>query len=707
MTQRDHRHAGLAWYSTDRLCFLGSEQDSIVAELSSAATAQGWHIEAQQHQEWGASVGILQHGIRPKAAREIEILRGALQETGLTAYSDVILEFDFRRRGLRIDCVLLAPGVIAVLEFKRTRLTPADSDQVTNYCVNLVEFHEETRRLCNQEGTIVVPLLVQTGGTYRDSVDHTPEFHSSPWGAVLRHPLRCDGPGLGKALVRALTLRRKSGRPDRAAWVASRFSPSSTILDAAISLFGDHDVSAIHEHAGSIEQVDATIAEVAQHIQEAQGTRKNRIIFVTGAPGAGKTLVGLQLAFDSRFREDAVFVTGNAPLVDVLTEALKRSYKTRSARSSGALSGYPRESARLLIENSVFKIVKAHRFLGERGEGTSSTDGRVVIFDEAQRTYEKGRMVLSKQLQDHEADLILASLEASYESGAVVVALLGHKQAINRGERGAIAWLEAAERRGWDYAISDVSLELAEFSEAEHWSRHPARIQLETGHLAHSLRFYRNRDVEAWAHCLMENDKAEAFALSKRLAGEGHQVWLTRDLSVARKWARDHRVGDERAGLIASGQGRRLAAEGLFVDQKPSIAHWMLAPSGDIRSSNMLESVQNQFQIQGLELDYTIVCWDADLRRADDDWEAWKISGSGWQRDTALAVAKNSYRVLLTRARKGMILFVPRGDETREDETRLPELYDDIARNLLDCGACPWPGEAERDKEHLSLNKRG
>ena len=134
-------------------------------------------------------------------------------------------------------------------------------------------------------------------------------------------------------------------------------------------------------------------------------------------------------------------------------------------------------------------------------------------------------------------------------------------------------------------------------------------------------------------------------------------MWLTRDLTAAREWVRHYRVGEERAGLIASGQARRLAAEGLFVDQKPSIAQWMLAPRGDIRSSNMLESVQNQFQIQGLELDYTVVCWDADLRRADDDWEAWKISGGAWQKDKALTVAKNSYRVLLTRARKGMIVF--------------------------------------------------
>ncbi len=690
MTQRDFARAGRAWYSADRAGFLGADQASIVAELSSAASAQGWHIEAQQHQEWGTSVGILQDEIRQSTPVEIEILRGALEEAGLTDYSDVILEFDFRRRGLRIDCILLAPGIIAVLEFKRSKLTPADADQVTNYCVNLVEFHEETRRLCEEDGAIVVPFLIQTEGLYDGRAVATDEFHAEPWGSVMRTPLRCDRKRLGEALSRVLRLRRGKVAPHRGAWLSSRFSPSSTIVDAAISLFGNHDVSAIHEHAGSIEQIEATIAEVASHIDQAQKKQRNRIIFVSGAPGAGKTLVGLKLAFDDRLRDEAVFVTGNAPLVDVLTEALKRSYRASARRSTASISGYPRESARLLINNSVFKIVKAHNFLGERGAHTSSTDGRIVIFDEAQRTYEKGRMVLNKKLEDHEADLILASLEASYDKEAVVVALLGHNQAIGRRERGAVAWLEAAERRGWDYSISDATLDLAEFRDPGHWRDHPSRLDLKAGHLSQSLRFYRNSEVESWVHCVMENDQVGALALSERLVHEGHQVWLTRDLAVARQWARDHRVGDERAGLIASGQARRLAAEGLFVDQKPSIAHWMLAPSGDIRSSNMLESVQNQFQIQGLEIDYAIVCWDADLRRTDGDWAAWKISGSAWQKDKALDVAKNSYRVLLTRARKGMILFVPLGDETGEDVTRAPEFYEDVAAHLLACGARGW-----------------
>ena len=138
---------------------------------------------------------------------------------------------------------------------------------------------------------------------------------------------------------------------------------------------------------------------------------------------------------------------------------------------------------------------------------------------------------------------------------------------------------------------------------------------------------------------------------------------------------------------IASGQARRLAAEGLFVDLKPDIADWMLAPGGDVRSANMLETVQNQYQVQGLELDYTLVCWDGDLRRGPGGWSAWKMSGSGWQRDKGLNIAKNGYRVLLTRARKGMVVFVPIGDVSGEDTTRSTSMYDEIANYLISCGA--------------------
>ncbi len=687
--------AGAAWYVKDRDAFIRDPLQAVVGELASSAAAEGLHIEPEQHDEWRSSVGVLQRELLDRTS-EIELLKSTLAAADLAAFRHVLLEFDFRRRGLRMDCVLLGDGVIAVVEFKRSRLGAADREQVVNYAVNLVEFHEETRRVVERDSAIVAPVLTLTTGTKGSTSDFKGGFLRDPWGGVLARPLECDGATLKAALRFVLQQRRAQAPIDCHRWLSARFAPSSTILDAAISLYGQHDVSAIAAHAAPVRLIDQCARDVADIADRSRRDGVNRIVFVSGAPGAGKTLVGLKLAFDKRLRNDAVFVTGNSPLLEVLSAALKGAYKRRSKNVVSAVvaSGYAQEDAALVIGMSTFKLVKAHAFLGERGKHLDSADGRVVIFDEAQRTYRQGRVVLRKPLAADEAQLILESLQQTHPRGAVVVALIGHNQAINSGEMGIKAWFKAAETCGWRFAISDQTLALSEVASSGPWAEHPLRERLDNGHLPHSMRFYRNGDLERWADYVLSNRADAAAELARELDGRGDTVWIARSLQIARQWVREHRVGQERAGIIASGQARRLASEGLFVDFKPDIAAWMLGPNGDVRSSNMLETVQNQYQVQGLELDYTVVCWDGDLRRGTNEWKAWKLSGSNWQKDKELDIAINSYRVLLTRARKGMIVFIPRGDPTGEDETRPPSMYDNIANYLIRCGGREWRSAA-------------
>ena len=680
--------AGGAWYAQEREVFIHDSVETVVGELASSAVSEGLHVESEQHQEWWASVGVLQRELQTRAS-EIQALRAALAAVDLAAYRHVLLEFDFRRRGLRMDCVLLGDGVIAVLEFKRSKLAAADREQVMNYAINLVEFHEETRRVLTEEGGIIAPVLVTTNRTSGPKTKPGDQYLRSPWDGVLARPLECDEENLQAALRSVLERRRAKMPIDRNRWLSARFAPSSTILDAAISLYGQHDVSAISSHAAAAELIERCSQEVAEVAYRSLAYQTNRIIFVSGAPGAGKTLVGLKLAFDPRLRDDAVFVTGNAPLVDVLNAALKDAYNRRLKANAGPVvaSGYAREDAARVIQMSTFKLQTAHRFLGPRGTELSGTDGRVVIFDEAQRTYCKGRQVMRKPLEADEARLILDSLGRSHPNGAVVVALIGHNQAINSGEMGIRAWFKAAGECGWRITISDETMSLDEVATTGDWSTHPLRDRLETGHLPHSMRYYRNGGLERWAEHILD-DRVEAAAdLARELTERGDTVWITRDLAAARQWVRSRKVGQDRVGIIASGQARRLAAEGLYVDFKPDIANWMLKPSGDVRSANMLETVQNQYQVQGLELDYTLVCWDGDLRRSVHGWSAWKMNGADWNKDKELGFAKNGYRVLLTRARKGMIVFVPRGDIDGEDETRPPAMYNEIAEYLIRCGA--------------------
>lgn len=678
-----------AWYANDRQGFLADDEEHVVGRLAACASTADLDTSSDQVEEWRASVSLMH---RAPAADETELrvraVRGAVLEVPEIAH--VVLEYDFRRRGLRLDAVLLAPGVLFVVEFKRSRLAAADRDQVMGYAVNLLEFHKITRKWAS-EGMRIVPILVQTGGTIGPGhalPSTLPAFAPAPWTTLLTRPLLCAGAtGLRNALRLGLHERNETLTCERGAWLVSPFSPSSTMIDAALSLYGQHDVSAIEAHAAPKAAIDAATGEIATVVACALARGEHRLVLLSGAPGAGKTLVGLNLAFRTGDASRTVFVTGNAPLVQVLQAALKASYKKRPG--GGLLAtGYrhTRDAmgnrvAEGLLGDATFKIVTAHAFLGGRGGAHRQEDGQVVVFDEAQRTYEKGREVLRQRLEDHEADLILQAQRRQFASGSVVVALIGHNQAINRGERGMSAWFEAAHRLGWKVSAGARTVALLPNGAA------PAGLPIEPlqfGHLDQSMRFYRNDAMERWAAAVVEDDRAAARAHASALARDGLPIRITRDLEAAKRAVRR---GGERSGIIASGQARRLGAHGLFVDHKPDIASWMLAPSTDFRSSNALETVQNQYQVQGMELDHTVVAWDLDLRRGLAGWTAHRLVGANWQADGAPEIAKNSYRVLLTRARKGLVVFVPPGDLSGDDESRPRGAYDAIASFLVACGA--------------------
>ncbi len=665
-----------SWYKNTREGFLVDTTDVIVSRLHEEAASGGWQVEPDQDLEW---------------RRSLEDLKLALSNTELAFVDGVLVEYDFRRRGLRIDFVLIAGGSLYVLEFKRRSVSAADRDQVLNYCVNLVEFHELTQ----SANLHLFPILVSRVGT--PNLSETNVEWDENWPQICRNVIHTTATKLKDAL---LHLHSHAHSPllvfTPEEWDDSPFHPSSTIIDATISLYGQHDVSAIKEHAVPKEAIDRCIAAVIAEIETATEARRHELIIVSGAPGAGKTLVGLAIAFHDKYRGDAVFVTGNAPLVDVLNGSLHRSYvRLRKQGRMKALGGYTKSGVAFVEKNTNFKIVKAHRFLesvrdkmAPRATGRMhSTDGRILIFDEAQRTYAENTYVNRQRLEQDEA--LLITQEMAQRPGSIMVLLLGHNQHINTAEMGARAWLKAARANEWHYAVSDETLSLEEFSQSNDWASDALRIKIKDTHLSHSIRDQktRNGEIEQWAHFVMTNQPHEASKIAGLLS-EASTVWITRSLRTARNWVRSRQIGEDRCGLIASGQGRRLRSEGIFVDEKSDIVQWMLVPSDDVRSSNMLEQTQNQYQIQGLEIDYAVVCWDGDFRRCKGHWACFNVKGAGWVRYPDEDEARgNSYRVLLTRSRKGMILFVPPGDTSGCDRTRDPRMYDDIAEYLKSCGA--------------------
>lgn len=681
-----------AWFANTREAFLSLSAESITNQLAGRAASESLEVEAAQCEEWQKSINLLRNALGDR----IPILRDALLTEAGSKVTHVILEYDFRRRGLRMDCILLGHGLLFVIEFKRSKPQAADRDQVMTYAVNLLEFHEETQRICyGNAGAVVVPVIIQTEGKHPSGLKW-PGIGQRSWSPLVSEPLECDGQGLVEVLNLAYKNRRSREVINFDQWIVSPFRPSSSILDATLSLYGNHDVTAIQEHASPKEQIQKATTEIREIIGLTLKKGEYRVVFLSGAPGAGKTLVGLDLVMRGKHASNTVFVTGNTPLVDVLTKALRGSFKSQgNSKSQWAATGYRKKDAALVADASTYKLVKAHKFLGHRGTKHEQTDGRVIVFDEAQRTYQKGRVVLGKKLIDHEADLILEAQRRSFPSGgSVIVALLGHNQAINRGEMGIRAWLEAVERKGWSFSISAETLALAEINDRSKWEKHPMRSIMTSGHLSNSMRYYRNEKLEEWVDLVLSFNPKKANAIAKAMQAKGHPVWITRSLKRAKQWAREQCIGTMRSGIIASGQAKRLAAEGLFVDFKPDIATWMLAPTSDIRSSNSLEIVQNQYQVQGLELDFCIVCWDADLRIEKGEWTAYRLNGSRWSKDPLAEVAKNGYRVILTRARKGLVIFVPMGDEGRGDVTRDPDFYNGTFRFLGECGACELPKTA-------------
>ncbi len=545
-----------AWYYGTREEFLATPKDAIANQLAGRAASESLEIESAQSEEWRRSVELLQRHLDER----LPILRQALLAPGCEAIRDVILEFDFRRRGLRMDCLLLADGALFVVEFKRTQFERADRDQVMNYAVNLFEFHKVTRSWCEVGQAIVVPVLALTEGRVSGKVVWS-GLGGHSWPSLAHKPLECDRDSLREALQLGLANRRADASTSRTDWLDSPFRPSSSILDATLSLYGNHDVTAIQEHAAPKAAIEASTKEIREHIDKALESGAYHIVFLSGAPGAGKTLVGLDIVMRGEHADGTVFVTGNAPLVEVLNKALETSYQAQGKRASWAATGYRRQDAKLVTAAASFKIVKAHNFLGKRGQAHRQEDGRVLVFDEAQRTYEKGRVVLGEKLADHEADLILTVQRDAFPTGgAVVVALIGHNQAINRGERGIVAWLEAAERQGWSFSIADETLALAEFQERDKWAAHAKRTVLTNGHLHQSMRYYRNSAVEEWVGAVLDGDVAAAAERMTQLQRHDNPIWVTRSLDRARRWTKPRSVGGNRSGIIASGQARRLAA---------------------------------------------------------------------------------------------------------------------------------------------------
>ncbi len=618
-------------------------------------------LEAEQKQAWEREIQILQTGL--------EGLSGTL-----------FLEFEIPRLGSRIDAVLVERSIVFPLEFKcgESQYRRSHVEQVWDYALDLKNFHR------GSHSAAIFPILIATEAVTRD------EDWEHPHADGVRPPLRSNAGGLRRALLRGVE--SASGLPLNAMeWGRAPYHPTPTIIEAARALYANHSVEAISRHDAGATNLRVTSIGVEEVIERSRAKREKSIVFVTGVPGAGKTLVGLNIA--TRRRElgeaRAVYLSGNGPLVSVLQEALTRD---ELARTHGKVrKGEIRQKVKPFIQN-------IHHF---RDEGVRRSDApfdHVVIFDEAQRAWNREKtadfMKRRKKLpnfEQSEPEFLISYLDRHAE-WAVIVCLVGGGQEIHTGEAGIAEWLEALARSFPHWRVF-VSPELSDSEYAADLAIDAlggagVAVDLDPRlHLAASMRSFRTEKVSAFVKAVLDCDRDRARSLFAEVR-DRYPMAITRDLEQARRWIRAHARGSERFGLLASSQAQRLKPHAIDVRVNIDPIHWFLNDRADTRSSYYLEDAATEFQVQGLELDWTCVTWDADLRlRSSGCWQHHSFRGDRWtniHKEDRKRYLVNAYRVLLTRARQGMVLFVPPGEAS--DPTRLAEFYDGTFEYLSELG---------------------
>ncbi|AOS83828.1 hypothetical protein BIU88_06495 [Chlorobaculum limnaeum] len=613
--------------------------------------------------------------------KEISILRKALQGHDGCLH----LEFNIPRMGRRIDAVLLIKGIVIAIEFKidASQYLMADIDQSYDYALDLKYFHEASHK-----ATVIPVLVVTKARSASTTLFRHPRIHG------LYEPVSTNEDGFASTLEKIL--HQFPEIPfDPQVWSDAAYRPTQTIIEAARALYAGHGVVEISRNDAGAINLSQTSDQLFRIIDRARDQKEKAICFVTGVPGAGKTLVGLNIA--TRYSDEeselySVFLSGNKPLVDILREALARDTILREKMSHGKKLKKSEAQARVkaFIQN-------VHHFRDDcqKNNGQEPVE-HVALFDEAQRAWDKAQTSLfMKQIKgvpdfDISEPEYLISCMDKRNDWAVIVCLVGGGQEINTGESGISSWIEALQEQypDWHLYISPALTD-SEYGTGNILSsiRTRKNVHFEHDlHLATSMRSFRAETVSKFVKTVLDCEVDEARTLYQQLI-ERYPIVLTRNLESAKQWLKTQASGSERYGMVVSSQAERLKPYAIDVRSPMNPIKWFLDSKDDIRSSYYLEDVATEFRIQGLELDWVCVSWDGDFRYGNQGWEHYSFRGNKWQNiksESRKTYQKNAYRVLLTRARQGMVIFVPEG--TPNDPTRIPRFYDNTYKYLKSLG---------------------
>ena len=638
---------------------------------------------------------------------EIETLQASLAK--YANRGSVYFEYNIPRMGRRADVILLIDGIVFVLEYKTAeqKFSHEASTQVWDYAIDLKNF---------QRGCIdrkIIPILVVPNEKSKRCV-----LDLKPFKDDVYEPLWVNAERIQEAIDSILPANSPTwSQKEDDRWAKSGYEPTPTIIEAAVALYEENTVEDITKHGCDIDKASEELNKIINYCRE---HHRKAVCFITGVPGAGKTLIGLNTAIDQFNKgEKAVYLSGNFPLVEVLQEALARDYHSRDKIKAKIekRKACTKEEAKSKVKAFIQMI---HHYRDLYLEGTEVKDDHIVpiegyflshtdkayipvehvaIFDEAQRAWTKHElqrfMKEKKGIKDFpysEPEYLISCMDRQKDWG-LVVCLVGNGQSINKGEAGLVEWIESIHRSysDWDVYMSEHLLSSNDVT-PEQMALIQSQIKPSKDlHLRKSMRSFRAEKVSLFVNQLLALQKEDAKATFKEL--ENYPIVLTRSLDTAKQWLRDHRRGTERMGLLASSKAERLKAININVRYQPNFVHWFLEDDKDIRSSNCLEDTLTEFKVQGLEIDWACVAWDADLRlnKEQNTWLHHQLrGGTTWQKiDKPInrEYQINAYRVLLTRARQGMVICIPEGDHSvPPDDTRKPEWYDGIYNYLKSLG---------------------
>lgn len=602
--------------------------------------------------------------------QQIPILKSALKDY----QGDIFFEFSIPRMGKRVDSIVIIDSIVFVIEFKvgEIKFLSHYIEQVWDYALDLKNFHKPSHFAA------LVPILVAT-----EAKQSFIEIITTSHDDNLLYPIRSSKTGLFDVIKSTLAFFKTTEKINGDDFAQGSYSPTPTIIEAAVSLYNNHSVEEITRKDASAKNLTKTTSAISAIINDAKQENKKVICFVTGVPGAGKTLVGLKVAtshLDKEKGNTSVYLSGNAPLVAILQEALTRDKVKKEFEAGGKIT---KKAAKQAVK-SFIQII--HHYRDAYLISSEAPYDHVAIFDEAQRAWNTEQTVKFMRQKKNQPDFtfsepeFLISCLNRHKDWAVVVCLVGGGQEINTGEAGISEWLNAIKKSFSDWVVF-ISPNL---TDAEYSAMDSIKILQKTSsikfnedlHLSVSMRSFRAESLSLFVKNLLDLNQNEATNTLLKISTK-YPIALTRDLIKAKIWVKEKARGSERYGIIVSSQAQRLKPFAIDVKSPIDPVNWFLNEKDDIRSSYFLEDVATEFHVQGLELDWACVTWDGDLRYSTSEWKPFAFKGNKWQTIHNLERKKyliNAYRVLLTRARQGMIIVIPEGSS--EDQTRKSEYYD-------------------------------